>query len=278
VKEKNHQVGLMQEIYQRASTVIIWLGPSSADSFHAINHIWSLGLSHFEHKPDRKALLALLSRSYWKRMWIIPEIFLAQNILVCCGKEVFLWDELRETLERHLMVSNSWNQQCATSYHCGCWNKNWHKEIRRSPGCRVVRAREQYTIKKSMTTSQFVEDQFVTLLMNWADQECVDPRDKVYALLGLLPQRSPLQVGALQADYQKSTEVLYSELLTLFLHVSGSFKERRDFCVRLQKSLGVCPYNLKVEKTLKSFGPLLQGLTPADFGQPHIRGCKQCRA
>lgn len=42
-KEKNHQVGIMNEIYSHAKTVYVWLGSSTEDSDKAIEHLTDLG-------------------------------------------------------------------------------------------------------------------------------------------------------------------------------------------------------------------------------------------
>jgi hypothetical protein len=81
VKERNEQVRKMKDIYERAEEVIVWLGPS-ANNFpefeivrqlhkrrHEINRV-----INYMRKPQSlerlKALVRLLGRPYWDRMWI----------------------------------------------------------------------------------------------------------------------------------------------------------------------------------------------------------------
>jgi hypothetical protein len=48
-----------------------------------------------------KAILALFSRQYWRRIWIIQEIVLAKDIIVFCGQESVHWSSFN-TLYEHL--------------------------------------------------------------------------------------------------------------------------------------------------------------------------------
>jgi Heterokaryon incompatibility protein (HET) len=106
VKEKNHQVQLMQSIYTKAFAVIIWLGEAGEESEKAIEFISSINCftlgdeeSNWEstqeghHLRDLtaalpwKPLLDFFSRGYWRRLWIIQELALNHNMsLFLCGK------------------------------------------------------------------------------------------------------------------------------------------------------------------------------------------------
>jgi len=276
VAERNHQVGLMNEIFSRCSTVIVWLGPSTSNSIVAVNHIWGLGAGGFEHQNDHDALLDLLNRPYWKRMWIIQEIFLAPDIIVLSGQDIFLWEELRETLRRHRLAKTSQD-------HCGCLERQWHEHLRQSPGCRIVDAREHYTenMRVRSRTPLFAGDQLVSLLMDWADQECSDKLDKVYALLGLIPQLSSSPRPCLRADYKKKKEDLFRELMVLLLDFGATPNERRAFCARLLKSLEICPFHPTVREALAWLAPLFAGAAPFpsrdDVAVEHARKCFECR-
>ena len=96
--ERAHQVGLMSRIYGQAQNVLAWLGPPSENSDIAMSlldfcaqHAHKIYLpmeSPDEQNFDKSqpaALLDILERTYWKRVWIIQEIMLARSIVLHCG-------------------------------------------------------------------------------------------------------------------------------------------------------------------------------------------------
>lgn len=90
--EKNHQVGLMREIYQNASTVIVYLGDASADSDAALTALksaatleWRTDRLESTSPGSRTALQCLFQRPYFSRLWVIQEILYAQRLTIICG-------------------------------------------------------------------------------------------------------------------------------------------------------------------------------------------------
>ncbi|KAK7962961.1 heterokaryon incompatibility 6 OR allele [Apiospora aurea] len=119
VAERNHQVGRMRDIYSNAETVRVWLGLASKTSSIAMSwidelasrrHRNSLGvpgrLSDYTPESCRrsqtrrwKALLNLLERPYWRRVWIVQEIVLAEKLRLQCGEDESRWEGLVHLLE-----------------------------------------------------------------------------------------------------------------------------------------------------------------------------------
>jgi hypothetical protein len=92
IQERNHQVGLMANIYRGADAVIIWLGEAADDSDLAKRFLARCG-SNRRPKPPQSlfseeeivAVSKRWRRRYWKRVWVIQEIVLARDIEVRCG-------------------------------------------------------------------------------------------------------------------------------------------------------------------------------------------------
>jgi hypothetical protein len=76
--EREAQVRLMGRIYSQASFVAIWLGPDKDDSELAVqllqqvarDTVSSVRVKSSGKYADSAALLALLKRDYWKRLWV----------------------------------------------------------------------------------------------------------------------------------------------------------------------------------------------------------------
>jgi hypothetical protein len=123
MQEHGHQVLRMQDIYQKAFMVLVWLGPPYADSERAIDLLYELSerrrafranmkqpveaiklslepwwtekdtawlkdyLKTKEKRREMTALLDLLERSWWHRTWIIQEVVLAKTLVILCGDD-----------------------------------------------------------------------------------------------------------------------------------------------------------------------------------------------
>lgn len=104
-EERNDQVSRMNTIYQNALFVFSFLGEEEKESDIAMEFLlnfedeenqasWLQENWSENSKPQMYALHALLHREYWKRVWIMQEVVLAQNVYICCGKYIISWTGL----------------------------------------------------------------------------------------------------------------------------------------------------------------------------------------
>jgi hypothetical protein len=121
VAERELQVKLMRDIYQQADGVVIWLGPKKPKTGLAFELLRSLepsgiGDSLFgtqpmtgrEHQlqnevidkirrlvishPEKMECIQIffsdvITRDWWRRVWILQEAALAQSLVVKCGDQ-----------------------------------------------------------------------------------------------------------------------------------------------------------------------------------------------
>ena len=110
LEEKCAQVQQMHNIYRQAAYVISWLGPEANDSASAIYYLDSLGtvgIKNIERGVDVegnfqqlvKAVAGFIAvgkfplqqiqdlarRTYWRRIWVLQEMFFADRVLFICG-------------------------------------------------------------------------------------------------------------------------------------------------------------------------------------------------
>jgi hypothetical protein len=74
-KEKEYQIPLMAEIYAKALRVVVWLGEAENDSDRALETIRLVGensarLSNAEVEFEQQAILKLLQRPWFQRIWV----------------------------------------------------------------------------------------------------------------------------------------------------------------------------------------------------------------
>ncbi|KAH9220623.1 heterokaryon incompatibility protein-domain-containing protein [Leptodontidium sp. 2 PMI_412] len=89
--EKGRQVQYTAEIYSRASRVIVWLGSVENDSDHAIEAIRlaaeEMSTKSLVEEPTKQAVLSLVRRSWFRRIWVLQEVGAARNVLLKCGRK-----------------------------------------------------------------------------------------------------------------------------------------------------------------------------------------------
>ncbi|RTE84286.1 hypothetical protein BHE90_001160 [Fusarium euwallaceae] len=124
VQERNIQVAMMGDIYEAASDVLVWLGPSDEKTTALLRHFKRLYLirdefwedvrhnlcSKFINKCEEKwktsqtvavqeIIEDLLSRTWFERMWTLQELLLAKHATIMCGNHSMSWESLCQALE-----------------------------------------------------------------------------------------------------------------------------------------------------------------------------------
>lgn len=232
--EKTEQIRLMKEIYSLAERVWIWLGceqvgdaeglavllklerfirwyrgeldnlpphppgkslplhiPKVAARFHA------MGVS----RQDWSCLNKFFQRAWFTRAWVIQEAVKAADnplpTLVVCGRLELPWNKLAYTAEGILSLGLFFIYGSGSLQGLGYHAVGMIESLRRNR-------------KKS------VPDTLLTLLNSTRETRATDPRDKIFALYGLVHQREgdhPL----LLPSYNKSCAQVYTDAAIYFL-------------------------------------------------------------
>ena len=215
--ERSSQVQHMKEIYTNATQVYIWLGEEADRSEVALKLILrilksaappkesaevparELGFPLFNAKEWR-ALSALLFRPWFGRMWIIQEAIPNPNALMFCGQHSVSLGDFFMCIER-LVENDMWS-----------YVQNYEKfAMTRLVSSRtgyLMKIKKQYLQKKSLA--------LLDILRYSRPFESTDPRDKIYALLGLCSESL-----IIQPDYSKDVIEVYRELAVSFLFPSS---------------------------------------------------------
>ncbi|KIW90645.1 uncharacterized protein Z519_08428 [Cladophialophora bantiana CBS 173.52] len=170
VKERNHQVKLMKDIFSTAASVYAWLGEADPDTDYAITYM-NLALSIPRQRRSKsiprevgrrgtKALGSLIKRDYWTRVWIIPEIVLAQKVFLMISDRVIDWEDLQDVTTRRLTPL-----------------------IRRTR--KNTASRENFRNIWELKRKHNAVWNLYELLGRFHQADCHDPRDRLYGLLGL---------------------------------------------------------------------------------------------
>ncbi|KAH7926181.1 HET-domain-containing protein, partial [Leucogyrophana mollusca] len=203
--ERTDQVRQMHTIYTNASDVLVWLGPSSPDSSAALDFVLELPDLLTEAKragsaksqkvlndpslQDRwHALGRLLTRPWWRRVWIIQEISLARSARLLVGTHSIPWSSMYALLSE---LKHSWQ---------------WALHTKTEPDVATIirlasTSRSIFDIAPSLAAHGHTADLGALLKITHLFKS-TDPRDKIYALLGLTDAHTQHHI---QPDYRKST-------------------------------------------------------------------------
>jgi ankyrin repeat protein len=184
-EECGHQVQQMADIYKSAQNVVIWLGTTTmwqvkvlmktlkrveeksrqfacrswAITDHRWRTLWSEALNELEKTASglKDGLITLLSRAWWSRVWILQEVANARTATIMCGPY---------SVSARIFALAPQLLQLKPESHC-------QAVLDIFPG--PSRERSWWNQNRDLKT----------LLCKFGDSKASDPRDNVYALLGL---------------------------------------------------------------------------------------------
>ncbi|QYS99735.1 HET domain-containing protein [Trichoderma simmonsii] len=88
IEERGEQIQYMAEIYSKANRVIVWLGEAADNSDQALKSIRMAADEEHQssrNDTDHQAILAILDRPWFRRIWVLQEVAAAQHIVMMCG-------------------------------------------------------------------------------------------------------------------------------------------------------------------------------------------------
>lgn len=220
--ERASQVALMTRIFNTAAIVEVWLGPENHLNSKALellveyentdlkppnerrdtSTLWNIAkLDHWE------GVLHILDNTYWSRMWIIQEMVVSKSpggpLLRCgnqCGEFINFYMMLRDSYDNHVRSVE------AEALGIGPRVSRRLKNVAAKMHVRIVPALIEFHSSTWNATRTGGCLDLALLLHCYSGQQCVDQRDRVYALLGFSNQVNGLE---LEVNYRKSVEEVY---------------------------------------------------------------------
>jgi hypothetical protein len=221
--EKNKQILLMDHIYRDATETIVWLHEEidtdgrEVSTSKGAQFLSTSGLdediSVAQVQRMTAAVIWLLQHPYWTRRWIIQELALSQDVSFISGEHMFHISALKG------LTNPRYADQ--TSLSTGLFQRYGE--------CRALRLCSlQSGDRRHATLTSLIED--------YEESECTNPKDKVYALLSLCPRAK----GQIKVDYKASCEALLIQVMDFVTAYEGlnPFKST-IFALDLSKALGI---------------------------------------
>ncbi|KAF2821512.1 HET-domain-containing protein [Ophiobolus disseminans] len=216
--DKAHQVAMMRDIYRGCSRCIIWLGEieegnvnfnvhDARDTFEFIEfaanpvstspeYLPHLFQDTFRGERARSAFeaLSMYGNPWWSRIWTIQEAIVPSSGL-------YVWGPL--SIPREMVIRTAQNlrgdrmPQLFSPNFC-------HHRLLHTPLLR----RMLYPVHGFLHSSTI--DGPLDLLMRWRHRDATDPRDKVYALMGLT--KDDALPSAREYNYKISPSLLFANV------------------------------------------------------------------
>ncbi|KAM0449927.1 hypothetical protein ACHAO4_007229 [Trichoderma viride] len=152
---------------------------------------------------DWEAVDNLLARLWWSRTWVVQEIWLAKDAILVCGDSSLKWKTFKKAME----YQEAWDDM-------GCLvrgTKRW--EIWST-------LKSRYGLAIHISQKRLLGSRLSDILWNTWDRDVTDPRDKVFAILGLVGENYSATLPNI--DYSKSIEEVYREVASLIITKENS--------------------------------------------------------
>ncbi|KAI4266436.1 MAG: hypothetical protein L6R38_008741 [Xanthoria sp. 2 TBL-2021] len=196
----------MPKIYTQATRVIVDIGEQVDDSdivLHMCADFQTL-MAHFRDQKDGawpnleqfdrgewgqdewwSGLISLCSRPWFRRVWVVQEMLLARSVKMLCGHVFFEWFDLA-TVIRNLNRDGMLANVGPVAYR----------------GCQAIMTMEPHRPGTLNTDT-------IPLLAANRVREATDPRDRVYAIMGIAADKQ--LSTTLGVDYSLSTEQVFED-------------------------------------------------------------------
>ncbi|KAF5635754.1 ACB 4-hydroxyacetophenone monooxygenase [Fusarium sp. NRRL 52700] len=203
-KEKGHQVQSMAKIYATATRVIVWLGKATPDIDQAFDMIRIAGFTAKQPTittRNRNTILRVLMAPWFRRIWVLQEVAAARHIVVKCGHAEIDGYAFFEGLGVFELPHEDYT------------------------GLRLLVLSLAYLAKGAAFRSRCTTRQagrfsldicpLAQLVDMFHGRQASDPRDKIYALLGMCSDDP--SISGLLVNYNISWATVFRQCVNLFL-------------------------------------------------------------
>lgn len=230
LEERGSQVQLMKYIYSFASHVIIWLGLSNNNVGYLFeNDRINFLLESWRQDPHQMAvsLIELLSRPWWKRLWVLQEALLPHHASAFVGNDSFRFRPVMANM-RKLYRAARWETHADFGQRdtfFGPFIQALYKAVwtfdRLTPIDRNLKLEASDHGPRNRVRDRRRLFDFMDLMSTCRFQLTSDPRDKVFGLLGLADVTI---ANLLQPRYDESIADSYLRITTSIIQGSDSLR------------------------------------------------------
>ncbi|CAF9941440.1 MAG: hypothetical protein ALECFALPRED_009142 [Alectoria fallacina] len=220
LKERGLQVKRMADLYRLADRVVAWLGPGNKQSTFGMALLEDLSskikvdrllgtmepasIDAEKHWSDRdvrfsygkEELLAIrevVKRPWFRRLWVQQEILLAEHDpILMCGSDLIAWNSFGQAI--YCLVAKEYGAD-----HTSVFSED--------PGPLV---NDLFDLTNDKSSFPLLE-----IMRQTNHCECLDPRDRIFAILGLLNNVD--KALDIKPDYESRTSQVYQDVVLRYI-------------------------------------------------------------
>lgn len=217
--EKTKQLPRIPAIYGNAEQVVVWLGVEMDDSKRAQELLHNITHAEVQLDPDvdLNSIVALFDRDYWSRLWVVQEILHAKDIVVRCGFSWLPWDDYMQASRLFQSEKVSLTKMLTVAQGRRDSTRFITSQHRLSP-LQILIYHGPASISHIQQARELHADDsfsyFLHVLRLSRTKLASDPKDRVYGILGILPQEIH---DRLEVNYQLSIKQIYIDVVQILL-------------------------------------------------------------
>ena len=236
--EKNQQVRMMGTIFASAAQVIIWLGEATEHSSFGMQTLQFIAEGKaFEDNPPwksnppeviHKGLTDVLSRAWFHRIWTVQEAALSsrKTVMVCGDGSFCEWSAAPASVSlfirglKFAAVTADWNENgLSGSGDLGLAGVDLTGIIG------LLGQQLQQVIRRTGIKAAGLESDLLDIAYEVKDKRAMDPRDRLYAVLGLALIRGADEHHQLRPDYSKTLHQVQGDFRRILLEAAKREQE-----------------------------------------------------
>ncbi|RSL41927.1 hypothetical protein CEP54_015662 [Fusarium duplospermum] len=203
-EERNHQVQQMRQIYESAAQTVVYLGGQtggntgySAWNFLERNSIWALNQyrekdytlpADIEDQVDFRGelydvYLDVLSRPWFSRVWVFQEVVVSKDVMIQCGPRGVSWDDFCKLVILQKRAHDRYGLSLQQQDLSDSLRRIWQARV----AFHLTKGQEHclpdwyiQTLSSNDATTDILD-----MLVRARHLMASDPRDKIFALLGI---------------------------------------------------------------------------------------------
>lgn len=220
VPERSWQVAIMCQVYSFATGVIVWLGPSNPGVKDSIEDAKNVAKRYrhatltdlpqattaelhrlmFDEHGTYHIQSPLFQFSWFRRTWVLQEVFNAKSVSVYCGEDVLPWSlvlRMNQCISSTMLYANPMKKDVLSPLLAGLFELKTDRNDD-----------ENFTAVPCLTYFGI----FDTILRG-LDLGATDPRDKIFALLSFDDETKDINrlPSIIAPDYSKSVSRVFAD-------------------------------------------------------------------
>ena len=219
--ERNHQVQMMGDIYQSATSVLVYLGQATEQTETDMHRLESFLQPHIEGKdapwshiavPDlERSVSNILSRTWFERIWTVQEAVLARHIVLQCGQYQMQW-----TVDLRILRALVFRVKSAIVSPLYNLHERDAEELNWTPLLYILESQMRQAARREGVV---LHRNLLDVAFDFRNRKCVDPRDKYYAILAIIENEQGRSFDVV-VDYTLGAEEVYERFRAAIQQVS----------------------------------------------------------